>query len=96
MPILPFDGRDGHARLDPASRPSHGQAALLLVESLIHGLIARSVLSVAEAIEIIETAADVELELANSARDGGVDFSEPPCPSLLSPLAASLARDLGG
>lgn len=35
-------------------------AALLLVESLIHGLIARSILSIQEAIDIVEIAADVE------------------------------------
>lgn len=43
---------------------AHGQAAILLVESLIHGLIERSVLSVADAVSIIETAADISREMA--------------------------------
>lgn len=38
---------------------AHGQAALLLVESLVHGLIARSVISVTEAVEIVDVAAEV-------------------------------------
>ena len=37
---------------------------MLLVESLIHGLIARSVISVAEAVEIVEVAAEVKTEIA--------------------------------
>ncbi len=39
---------------------AHGQAALLLVESLLHGLIAHSALTVKQAIEIVEIAADVK------------------------------------
>lgn len=43
---------------------AHGQAAILLVESLIHGLIARQVISVVDAIEIVDVAADVNADLA--------------------------------
>ena len=48
---------------------AHGQAAMLLVESLIHGLIARAVISVAEAIEIVDTAAEVKAEVAADLGD---------------------------
>jgi hypothetical protein len=44
---------------------AHGEAALLLVESLIHALIERSVLSTAQAVEIIDIAADASLEIAD-------------------------------
>ena len=74
---------DGHA---------HGRAALLLVESLIHGLANRSVITVAEAIEIIEVAAEVEDELA---RAEGHDEAEIEARSLLAPISKSLGVDLG-
>lgn len=48
---------------------AHGQAAMLLVESLLHGLIARSVLSVADAVEIVEIAAEVKAEVAAELGD---------------------------
>ena len=48
---------------------AHGQAALLLVESLLHSLIARSVLSVEQAIEVVEVAADVKGEIAAERGD---------------------------
>lgn len=48
---------------------AHGQAAILLVESLIHGLIARELISVEEAIEIVDTAAEVKLEVAAELGD---------------------------
>ena len=73
---------DGHA---------HGRAALLLVESLIHGLANRSVISVAEAIEIIEVAAEVEYELARAA---GAEEAEIDGKSLLTPMSKSLWHDL--
>ncbi len=43
---------------------AHGQAAMLLVESLIFGLIERSVISVADAIDIVEAAAEVKVDIA--------------------------------
>jgi len=43
---------------------AYGQAAMLLVESLIHGLIARSILSTADAVEIVDAAAEVCFEMA--------------------------------
>ena len=47
----------------------HGRVAMLLAESLIHGLIARSVLSIADAIEIVGIAAEV-VEALRSGRSG--------------------------
>jgi hypothetical protein len=38
----------------------HGSAALLLVESLIHSMIDRSLISVEEAVEIVQVAAEVK------------------------------------
>ncbi len=46
-----------------------GRAAILLVESLIHGLVSKSVISVPEAVEIVDIAADVRGE-------AGAEFDE--------------------
>jgi hypothetical protein len=43
---------------------AHGQAALLLSESILHGLVERSVIRMSDAIEIVEIAADVKTEMA--------------------------------
>ncbi len=43
----------------------HGQAALLLVESLIHALISRSVITAQEAVDLVEVAGDVATSLAD-------------------------------
>jgi hypothetical protein len=77
----------------PRKEPdAHGQAAMLLVESLIHGLIARSVLTVAQAVEIVEVATDVKLEIAADEEhsQAGVEKSL----DLLKSISASLMLDL--
>ena len=71
---------------------ANGQAAILLVESLIHGLIARSVLTVAEAVEIIDEAAIVSREIAADARDGQAGTLAPDV--VLDAISRSLGRDL--
>ena len=75
----------------PASFHAHGQAALLLVESLIHGLCEKATLSTEEAIEITERAINIQAEQAEAADGAG----EPMWRShaLLSSIAASLKID---
>jgi hypothetical protein len=53
----------------PAAGPmhepdAHGQAAILLVESLIYGLVERSIISTSDAIGIVEAAAEVKVDIA--------------------------------
>lgn len=43
---------------------AHGQAALLLAESILHALVENSTLSAAEAADIVQTAADVKRQVA--------------------------------
>ena len=76
----------------PGGPDAHGQAAMLLVESLIHGLIARSVIKVEDAVEIVEIAAEVKEEIA-------VDLGDSPATmqkslTLLGAISASLKVDL--
>lgn len=82
-------------RRDPAgplfNGPAQDSAEWLLVESLIHGLIARAHLTPLEAIDIIDVAADVEREV-HDARPGPIKAFR----SLLAPLSRSLRVDLTG
>ena len=67
--------RDAAVQADP-----HGRAALLLVESLLHALVAKGVLKAGEAIDIIDIAGDVESDLAGAsddARQSGETFLAP-------------------
>ncbi|RZL51649.1 MAG: hypothetical protein EOP65_17055 [Sphingomonas sp.] len=82
---------------DPAAPPTtdaHGEAAMLLVESLIHGLVARSVLSVDEAIALVTVAVDARAEIV--ADRGEADAAQDRALALLSGIGASLAYDAGG
>jgi len=77
-------------RTDP---DAHGQAALLLVESLIHGLIARSSLTRAEAIDIIDIAADVKIEYAEETEESRAILARSLV--LIEALAETLRKDQG-
>ncbi|RYY11396.1 MAG: hypothetical protein EON55_14370 [Alphaproteobacteria bacterium] len=86
---------DNHATppaLSPLPPDAHGQAALLLVESLIHGLVERSVLTLAEGVEIVATAIDVQVDVAKEADGAGAPMWH--AHSLLSRVSDSLAIDL--
>jgi hypothetical protein len=71
---------------------AHGQAAMLLVESLIHGMVARSLISPGEAIEIITVAMDAKVEIA--ADIGESDDTKDRSLALLAAVRTSLAADL--
>jgi hypothetical protein len=50
-----------------AEPDAHGQAALLLTESLIHMLVENGELTNAQAVDVVHTAALVKLEVAEAA-----------------------------
>lgn len=77
-------------RADPPD--PHGQAAMLLVESLLHGLIARSVISLSDAVDIVETAAEVKEEIAFELGDDAK--TRQTSIALLELIRASLSNDL--
>ena len=64
-------GNDNHGPNRPlnAEPDAHGQAAFLMVESLILMLRDKGVLSTHEAIEVVETAAEVKREVAENWGD---------------------------
>lgn len=70
---------------------AHGQAALLLVESLIHGLCENSTLSTDGAVEIVERAVNVQFDQAEAADGAGAPLWR--SHALLSSIAASLSVD---
>lgn len=70
---------------------AHGQTAMLLVESLIHGLIARSLISVADAVEIVETAREVQIDAGTEADSLAATRRSI---SLLQAISSSLRGDL--
>lgn len=84
------------ARQDPIPRSidPHGQAALLLVESLIHALCESAMLSAMQAVEIAERAANVQAECAQAADGAGAPLWH--SHALLSAIAASLKIDCRG
>jgi hypothetical protein len=52
----------------PVSEPdAHGQAALLLAESLLHMLVETGELTNAQAVDVVHTAAVVKVEVAEAA-----------------------------
>ena len=84
----PIEPSDPPVIIEP---DAHGQAALLLTESLIHTLVAKGQLSVAEAMEVIETAADVKVEVAADAGESKTRMNE--SLELLGKMRASFAID---
>lgn len=92
---MPENSNDNHLGTDaPLREPdAHGQAALLLVESLIHALIGRAVLTVEEAIEIVEVAAEVKAEVAAELGDSPATMRH--SLALLESISRSLKGETG-
>ena len=81
-----------NARLPAALEPdAHGQAALLLTESLIHTLVDNSAITNVQAIELIRIAAEVKVEVATAAHESNGRMQE--SLALLSKMASSFATD---
>lgn len=88
---------DGHNDNDEAPRGAesapdpHGEAALLLVESLLHSLTERSIITLAEAVEIVEDAAEVAQESDALSRGDRIRRTSG---TLLEAIGNSLRLDL--
>jgi hypothetical protein len=80
-------------RVQFQSSDPHGHAALLLVESLIHGLCEKKTLSAEEAVEIVERAANVQSDQAEAADGAGEPLWR--SHAILLSIAASLQIDAG-
>ena len=82
---------NGSSQLSATAGHTHGQAALLLVESLMHALLEKGVISREDFIETVEGAAEVEQELVNARASSPSDSNG----SLLYPLADAFRKELG-
>ena len=81
-------------RVDAREPDPHGQAAILLVESLMHGLIVRSIISVEDAIEIVGVATEVKEEIAEDMGDSPATMER--SLTILKAISTSLANDVPG
>jgi hypothetical protein len=72
-------------------RNAQGASALLLVESLMHALVEKNLLSREDFIEIVEGAAEVEGELASANATPPADVRG----SFLSPMVTAFRQELG-
>ncbi|WP_420383613.1 hypothetical protein [Novosphingobium sp.] len=70
----------------------HGEAAILLVESLIHALVARFILTAQDAIDLVTVAFDVKSE-TGANEDGAPDPADKAL-LLLSSIRQSLRVDI--
>ena len=70
---------------------AHGQAALLLAESLIHMLVDQGILSLDQAVEVIQIAAEVKTEVAAAAGESKARMNE--SLALLANMSSSLESD---
>lgn len=84
-----FNGAGGFQFREP---DAHCQAAIVLVESLIHGLIDRNILSTADAVEIVDTAIEVQSTIVAEAIDDRPETKV--SIRLLEAISASLSKDM--
>ena len=79
-------------RGDIGSPDAHGQASILLLESLIHGLMDRRIITLEDAIEIVSTASEVKAEVAEGMGDTPSTMAK--SQMILQAISASLRNDL--
>lgn len=94
----PIVGRGSVALVPPAARvekspepDAHGQAAMLLAESILHALVEASIFSVEDAISVITTTCEVKVEVAELAGESHGRMQE--SLDLLRKIAVSFEAD---
>lgn len=76
---------------DKLEPDAHGQAALLLAESILHALVETKTLTIEAALSIIQTTCEVKVEVAEQAGESNGRMQESLV--LLRAIAASFAVD---
>jgi hypothetical protein len=88
--MLSSIGKD--ARTATLAEPdAHGQASLLLAESILHALVENGTLTNGQAVDVIRTAAEVKFEVAVAAGESKGRMEE--SLSLLAKMATSFGVD---
>ena len=90
--VISNDNEGARAKGPLPEPDAHGQAAMLLTESLIHGLVARGVITVEDAVDIVAAAAEVKEEIAGDLGDSPATMQR--SLNLLRSIRSSLAIDL--
>jgi hypothetical protein len=91
-PVMSFQPMELHLSPQAIGEPdAHGQAALLLTESLIHTLVDHRILSLDQALEVIQIAAEVKVEVAAAAGESKARMNE--SLALLAKMAGSFECD---
>ena len=93
--IMPpsFNDNDGFDKRPPREEPdAHGQAALILAESILHTLIETRTFTREQALQVIQTAVEVKIDVATEARETNGRMQE--SLALLSMIARSLETDI--
>jgi len=75
-----------------AGSDPHGQAALFLIESLIHGLVEKSLMSAGDAVAIVEHAIEAQSDILSEL--GAASGSLHKAQTLLGAITRSLRGDL--
>ncbi len=90
-----FSNDNSSPRAGPSGREpdAYGQAALLLVESVLHGLIEQQVFSVAKAVELIDIASEVKGDIGTDLGDSAPTLQR--SLTLLAAISNSLQNDKG-
>lgn len=70
---------------------AHGQAALMLAESILHALVEEGVLSASQAESVLRTACEVKIEVATAAGESSRRMEE--SLTLLRSVAASFGPE---
>ena len=76
----------------PGEPDSHGQAALILVESLLHALVEMSLMTTHQAIDVVSSAQEVKKEVARLSGESEGRMRE--SLELLGRIASSIQTDL--
>ena len=86
---------DSFRPVAPVAEPdAHGQAALLLAESILHALVDTAVLTNAEAVNVVTAATDVKRGVATATGESTGRMQQ--SLDLLSRMTASFATDDAG
>lgn len=88
-----FSNDNGAYDVRPSGREpdAYGQAALLLVESMLHGLVEQSVFTVAKAVDLVDIAADVKADIGAELGDSAP--TQQRSLALLAAISSSLQID---
>lgn len=76
----------------PDEPDAHGQAALVLVESMLHALVEKATLTPHEALEVIQSAQEIKTEVATLSGESESRMQE--SLELLKRIELSFERDL--